>query len=81
MKITCYNESMLDNVCREMYTLIGDKKAINISYEEYHKPKSKKQLGFFFGAICDAVLDFYHKQGFDEWTVNAIKELFPFSKS
>lgn len=76
MKITIYNEATLDNVCKEMYTLLGEKKAINLSYEEYHKPKSKKQLGFFFAAICDAVVDFYHKQGLDEWTTNAVKELF-----
>lgn len=76
MKITIYNEATLDNVCKEMYALLGEKKAINLSYEEYHKPKSKKQLGFFFAAICDAVVDFYHKQGLDEWTTSAVKELF-----
>lgn len=76
MKITCYNESMLDSVCKDMYRLIEEKKAINVSFEEYHKPKSKKQLGFFFAAICDAVVEFYHQQGLDEWTTNAVKELF-----
>lgn len=76
MKITCYNELMLDKVCTELYTMLGEKKAINISYDEYHKPKSRKQLGFFFAAICEAVVDFYHQQGLEEWTTNAVKELF-----
>ena len=75
-KLTCYNESMLDNVCSEMYALIGEKKAINVSYEEYHKPKTRKQLGFFFAAICEAVVDFYHQQGCKEWNRNAVKNLF-----
>lgn len=75
MKITCYNELMLDNACKDMYRILAENKAINVSYEEYHKPKSKKQLGFFFAAICDAIVDFYHKQGLDEWTSNAVKEL------
>ena len=76
MKITCYNENMLEKVCSEMYLLLDQKKAINVSFEEYHKPKTKKQVGFFFAAICEAVVDYYHKMGLDEWNENAVKELF-----
>lgn len=76
MRITCYNEAMLDNACKEMYELLNQKKAINVSFEESHKPKSKKQLGFFFSAICNAVVEFYHKNGLDEWNESAVKELF-----
>lgn len=76
MKITVYNENMLDNVCSEMYKLLENNKAVNLSYEEYHSPKTKKQMGFFFAAICDAVVEYYHQRGLNEWNVNAVKELF-----
>lgn len=69
---------MLEKVCSEMYRLLEEKKAINISFEEYHKPKTKKQVGFFFAAICSAVVDFYHKMGLREWNEKVVKEFFYF---
>lgn len=76
MKLTIYNENMLDNACMDMYRLLNEKKAINLYYEEYKSPKTKKQLGFFFSAICEAVVNYYHDKGLNEWNENAVKELF-----
>ena len=76
MRTTCYNEKQLDKVLLNAYDLLQSKKAVNIIVEEYHKPTTLRQLGFFFGCICDAVKDFYKAKGDDTWTTEAVKDLF-----
>jgi len=76
MKITCYNENQLDAVFRNAYNELNSKKAVNITVEEYHKPHTIRQLGFWFSCICNSVCDFYHRQGDNSWTTEAVKDLF-----
>ena len=76
MKVTCYNESQLNLLFRKAYEELESKKAVNITVEEYHKPTTLKQLGFWFACICSAVRDFYIKFGDKTWTVEAVKDLF-----
>lgn len=76
MKTTCYNEEQIDSIFKEAYKTLSIKNAVNISVEEYHKPTTMKQLGFWFSCICSAVRDFYHSQGDNSWTTEAVKDLF-----
>ena len=76
MRTTCFNEEQLDKILQNAYELLKAKKAVNINVEEYHKPTTLRQLGFFFGCICDAVKDYYWQKGDDTWTTEAVKDLF-----
>lgn len=74
MQITVYNEKMLDTVVADLYSRLEKDKSLNISYDKPEKPKTKNQLGFFFGALCKSIKDFYESQGIDTYTLNDIKE-------
>ena len=76
MKVTCYNENQLDAIVKKAYEDLALKKAVNITVEDYHKPSTLKQLGFWFSCICNSVKDFYHLKGDDTWTTEAVKDLF-----
>lgn len=76
MKFTCFNELQLDLFFKNAYEEFKKKGALNLELEDYHKPTTLRQLGFFFGAICNAVKDHYHKMGDDSWTTEAVKDLF-----
>lgn len=76
MKVTCYNQMQLDKIIAHAYEELEKNKAVNITIDEYHKPTTKKQIGFFFAALCSAVKDFYHIKTGEVWTDEAIKDLF-----
>lgn len=73
MQITVYNEKMLDAVVKDLYSKFNEYKSLNISYDKPEKPKTKSQLGYFFGGICKSIKEFYEKQGNDMFTKDEIK--------
>lgn len=75
-KFVAYNQQQLDIAYQEMCRVLEETHAINLDFSEYKKPKTKKQLGFMFGCIVGAVLEFYHKLGDKSWTEKAVCRLF-----
>lgn len=76
MKVTCYNENQLDAIVKKAYEELALKKAVNITVEDYHKPTTLKQNGFFWGAIVSAVKYFYYQKTGEVWSDEAIKDIF-----
>ena len=76
MKITCYNEEQLDKIFKKAYEDLLLKKAVNITVEDYHKPTTRKQIGFWFAGLCGAVKDFYYQKTGEVWSEEAIKDIF-----
>lgn len=76
MKATCYNEEQLDKIFQKAYQDLKEKKAVNISVEDYHKPTTMKQLGFWFSCIANAVKDFYFEKTKETWTTQCVQDLF-----
>lgn len=74
MQTTAYNEKMLDTIVKDMYSKFNEYKSLNISYGKPEKPKTRKQLGFFFGALCNSIKEFYESQGIDSYSLDDIKE-------
>lgn len=66
MKTVLYNSQMLDAVIEDMRKMIDDGKHININYEEKKKEKTKKQIGFWFAALCDGIYQYFKDSGFCE---------------
>ena len=75
MKLIAYNEKMLDVACSEMYRLLSENGSIALDYGKPFKDKTKRQLGFFFGAIVDSVVDFFEQQGI-KYSVEEVKDNF-----
>ena len=63
MQITIHNEKMLNVFFSELYRFFLENKEVNVRWEKPFKQKTKKQISFYFGAIVDSVIDFYHQQG------------------
>lgn len=76
MKVTCYNEEQLNKIFQKAYEDLASKKAVNITVEDYHKPTTSKQLGFWFACIAGAVKDFYYQKTKEVWTDQCVKDLF-----
>lgn len=74
-KIVCKNERMLDTVISEIYRTLEEKKEVYVDFGEPYKPKTKKQLGFYFGAIVDSIIDFMNGKGI-VYNQNEVKENF-----
>ena len=51
---------MLDTACFEMYRLLSDQGEIYVDFGKPFKDKTIRQLGFFWGAIVDSVVDFWN---------------------
>lgn len=75
MKIVVYNEKQLDVVVKDMYSKFSEYKSLQIDYNKPYKEKTLKQLGFFFGALVDSVIDYYSEKG-ETWTIEDVKENF-----
>lgn len=75
MKLIAYNEKMLDTVCSEMYRLLSENGSVAVDFGKPFKDKTKRQLGFFFGAIIDSVVDFFAEQGI-KYEIQEIKDNF-----
>jgi len=76
MQTTAYNRKMLDKVVSDMYGRLDEFGALNVSYGKPSKPKTKSQLGYFFGALCKSVQEFYQENGNDQFSLENIKENF-----
>ena len=75
MQTTVYNEKMLDTVVKDMYSKFNEYKSLNVSYEKPHKPKTKNQLGFFFGGLCKSIREFFKDDnGIEEFTLEEVKD-------
>ena len=76
MQTTAYNRKMLDRVVSDMYGRLEEYGSLNVSYDKPSKPKTLRQLGYFFGALCKSVKDFYRDCGNDQFSLENIKENF-----
>lgn len=74
MQTTVYNEKMLDVIVADMYKKFSEYKSLNIAYDKPFKPKTKKQLGFFFGALCNSIKNYYKGLGDDSFTTDEIQD-------
>lgn len=75
MKIIAYNQRMLDVAIAEIQQQFNENKQVAISCEVFKKPKTKNQLGMFFGGLVDSVKDFLFKRG-DDRSKEAITDNF-----
>lgn len=64
-KLIAHNEKMLDIAMADMYRQFKEYGCLRIEYEKPFKDKTKRQLGFFWGAIVDSIQDFFRQQGID----------------
>lgn len=63
MGFVVHNERMFEKACEDMYRLLKDKGAFNLDYGEYHAPKTKAQLGFWWSCICGSIKEFFLQYG------------------
>lgn len=75
MKTVCYNQNMLDKVMLDMVDSFQKNGELYVDYGKPFKEKTLRQLGFFFGAIVDSIIDFYSEKGI-EYSVDEVKENF-----
>lgn len=75
MKLVAYNEKMLDTACSEMYRLLKENGEVAVEFGKPYKDKTRRQLGFFFGAIVDSVVEFFEQQGI-KYEVQEVKDNF-----
>lgn len=75
MKTVVHNQQQLDVIVQDLYRILEEKRAVNVEYYEYKEPKTKRQLGFIFGALVSAIVDFYHSNGDDSWNESAVCDL------
>lgn len=75
MQVVVYNEKMLDKVCIDLYNKLKEYGELSVSYEKPFKDKTKKQLGYFWGALVNSIVEFYREQG-SEYTPDEVKENF-----
>lgn len=65
MRTTIYNSKSWELHKAEIEKLLAEKKIINLSYELASKEKTKKQIGFFYGALCGQITDYLCNCGFN----------------
>lgn len=65
MKCVVYNLKMWENHKAEIEKLLSDGKNVNLVYEIASKEKTKKQIGFFYGALCDQITTYLKDCGFN----------------
>lgn len=65
MKCVIHNIQQLETCKKDMEQLLQNKKSINLSYEESHKARTKKQEGFIFAALINQITDFLQDCGFN----------------
>lgn len=64
MKATIYNLKQWDLHRQEIERLLAQK-PVDLSYEPAAKEKTKKQIGFFFSALCDQITSYLRECGFN----------------
>ena len=65
MKVTVYNLEQWERHKAEIEKLLNSKKSVNLSYDVSSKEKTKKQIGFFFSALCSQITDYLQDCGFN----------------
>lgn len=65
MRATVGNLAQLDLHRREIEALINAGKSVNLSYDIAAKPKTKKQVGFFFAALVSQITAYLRHCGFN----------------
>lgn len=63
-QIIIYNKEMLEVASKDIGELLEQEKSVNLSYEITCKDKTKKQLGFIFGALVSGITDYFTNCGF-----------------
>lgn len=74
-KYIAYNEKMLDTICADLYKQFATFGSLSVEYGKPYKDKTRRQLGFFFGAIVNAVREFYLEKGIN-YEIEEIKSNF-----
>ena len=69
------NKAQLQNHFAEIERLLQSGKAVNLTYETSHKPKTKAQLGFIFGGLIATLQRHFKEQG-NFYTDTFLKETF-----
>lgn len=65
MKNTIYNIQQWELHKTQIEQMINDKIPVSLSYEKASKEKTKKQIGFFFAALCDQITTYLRDCGFN----------------
>lgn len=74
-KTIAYNDRQLDVVLNDIYNQYRTFGEVQVDYCKPYKEKTLRQLGFFWGALIDSVVDFYKDRG-DIWKPEDVKENF-----
>lgn len=64
-KIIAYNQQMLDSVKEDLQYLFEQYGRLNISYDQAHKERTKRQEGFVFAALINGITDYFRNSGFN----------------
>lgn len=65
MRLTINNPQMLETVISDMRTALERDKALNVSYEKAHRPRTMAQVGFVFGALISQITQYFRDCGFN----------------
>lgn len=65
MKCTINNLPQLNRIVDDISKMIQDGKFVNIDYGVASKPKTKNQMGFYFGALSAQLVDYLFDCGFN----------------
>ena len=73
MNITIYNDKMLEVAVQDMCRAFNEYGELALTYGKPYKDKSLNQLGYVFGGLISAIIEFYKQRG-EVWEVDAVKE-------
>lgn len=73
MNITIYNDKMLEVAVQDMCRTFNEYGELALTYGKPYKDKSLDQLGYVFGGLISAIIEFYKQRG-EVWEVDAVKE-------
>lgn len=73
MNITIYNDKMLEVAVQDMCRAFSEYGELALTYGKPYKDKSLNQLGYVFGGLISAIIDYYKQRG-EVWEVDAVKE-------
>ena len=71
--ITIYNDNMLEVAVQDMCRAFNEYGELALTYGKPYKDKSLNQLGYVFGGLISAIIEFYKRRG-EVWEVDAVKE-------
>lgn len=65
MKAVVYNQQMVDSIKEDIQYLFEQYGKLNISYEQAHKSRTKRQEGFVFAALINGITEYFQNSGFN----------------